>query len=108
RPRQGNPLLHAAGELPRLPLLGPRQVDETEDLTPAAGNLVAGNVPPPKPERHVLEDRQVREERVALEDRIHVPLVRRETADGPVAEEDDALVRLLEAADHAQRRRLAA
>ena len=58
--------------------------------------------------RDVLEDRQVREERVALEDRVHVALVRRKAGDGPVAEVDDAIVRLLEAADHAQRRRLAA
>ena len=108
RPRQGDPLLHAAGELPRLPLLGPRQVDETEDLPHAAGDLVAGNVSAAKAEGDVLEDRQVREERVALEDRVHVALVRRQSRDGLVAEVDDAIVRFLEAADHPQRRRLPA
>ena len=59
-------------------------------------------------EGDVLEDRQVREERVRLEDRVHVALVGRPAADRLVAEVDRPLGRLLEAADHAQGRRLAA
>ena len=59
-------------------------------------------------ERDVVGDGQVREERVRLEDGVDVALVRRQADDVAVAEEDPALVRLLEAADHAQRRRLAA
>ena len=50
----------------------------------------------------------MREERVALEDGVDVALVGRQADDVAVAEEDAALGRLLEAADHAQRRRLAA
>jgi hypothetical protein len=50
----------------------------------------------------------VREERIALEDGVHVAAVWREPDDVAVAEEDRALRRLLETADHAQRRRLAA
>ena len=61
-----------------------------------------------QPEGDVLEDRQVREERVALEDGVDVALVRRQSGDCAVAEVDRSRARLLEAADHAERRRLAA
>ena len=50
----------------------------------------------------------MRKERVRLEDSVDVALVRRLPDDVPLAEEDASLVGLLEAADHAQRRRLAA
>ena len=50
----------------------------------------------------------MREERVRLEDGVDVALVRRQADDVTVAEEDPALARLLEPADHAQGRRLAA
>ena len=50
----------------------------------------------------------MREERVALEDGVDVALVRRQSGDRAVAEVDRPRARLLEAADHAQRRRLAA
>ena len=50
----------------------------------------------------------MREERVRLEDGVDVALVRRPAGDGLGAEVDRALGRLLEAADHSQRRRLAA
>ena len=59
-------------------------------------------------EGDVLEDREVREERVALEDGVDVPLVGRAAGDIGVAEVDRACGRLLEAADHPERRRLAA
>src|SRR5439155_1706915 len=62
----------------------------------------------PEAEADVLEDREVREERVRLEDGVDVALVGRLASDGLLAEVDRAGVRLLEAADHAQRRRLAA
>ena len=48
----------------------------------------------------------MREERVGLEDRVHVALVRGQPADLFAGEVDGALGGLLEAADHAQRRRL--
>ena len=63
---------------------------------------------PLEPERDVLLDAQVREERVGLEDRVDVALVRRVLGDVVAAEEDAAVGRVLEAADHAQRRGLAA
>src|SRR5262249_20298204 len=58
--------------------------------------------------RDILEDREVREERVALENRVYVALVGRRAADLAVPEIDPAGGRLLEAADHPERRRLAA
>src|SRR5581483_1768291 len=59
-------------------------------------------------EGDVLEDRQVRKERVRLEDGVDVALVRRQRRDVSAAELDAAGRRLLETADHPQRRRLAA
>ena len=109
RAGEGDALLLAAGELPRLPPLEAVQVDELEDRTrPGPSSLLAAQALAAEAERDVLEDRQVGEERVALEDRVHVAPVRREPGHVLVAEEDAALVRLLEAADHPQRRRLAA
>jgi hypothetical protein len=50
----------------------------------------------------------MREERVALEDGVHVAPVGRQADDVGAAELDRALVGLLETADHPQRRRLPA
>src|SRR5262249_2749053 len=62
----------------------------------------------PKAERDILVHGEVREERVRLEHGVHVALVRRQPADLAFAEVDLAPARLLETADHPQRRRLAA
>jgi hypothetical protein len=48
----------------------------------------------------------VREERVVLEDGVHVARVRRQVRDVAAAELDPAGIRPLEARDEAQRRRL--
>jgi hypothetical protein len=61
-----------------------------------------------QPVRDVVEHRQVREQRVRLEDRVDVALVRRQGAHVAAADEDRAVVGLLEAGDQPQRRRLAA
>ena len=75
----------------------------TRFLTSASGDLLAA-----QPEGDVLVDRQVREQRVVLEDRVDVALVGRQPGDVLALELDRALGRLLEAADHPQRRGLAA
>jgi hypothetical protein len=108
RAGERDPLLLAAGELARLALAEPRERDELEHLLDAALHVVAAHAAAPKPERDVLEDREVREERVALEDGVHVAFVRRQAAHVALAEQDAALRLLLEPADHPQRRRLAA
>ena len=61
-----------------------------------------------QPEGDVVGDVQVLEQRVALEDGVHVALVGRHGLDRLALEEDAPLARLLEARDHAQRRGLAA
>ena len=101
-------LLLPARELPRLALREPGEPDELEHLAHAALQLALRDALSLEPERDVVLDRHVREERVALEDGVDVALVGREPDDVLVAEEDAPLGRLLEAADHPQRRRLPA
>src|ERR1700691_5608202 len=61
-----------------------------------------------KTEGDVVVHGEVRKERVGLEDRIDVALIRWRPGDVLAAEEDLPARRLFEAADHAQRRGLAA
>ena len=96
------------GELARLAPLEPGERDELERRGHALVQLCALDAPALEPEGDVVGDRQVREERVALEHGVDVALVRRQAGDVAVAEVDGARGRLLEAADHAQARRLAA
>ena len=85
----------------------PGQTDELEHLGHTALQLILLHALPLEAERDVVLDVHVREEGVALENGVDVPLVRREPNDILIAEEDAPLGRLLEAADHPQRRRLA-
>ena len=75
------------------------------------------NAPPDDAPRHllhlqsegnVLEDRQVRIERVALKDHRDVPISGWDMVDHMVADRDRALADLLQAGDHSKSRRLAA
>jgi hypothetical protein len=108
RSRESDPLLLAAGDLPRLALAEAAQSDEVEHLLHPRSDHLPRLALAAQAEGDVLEQGQVGEERVALEDRVHVPFVRRQARDGPVAEVDRPGTRLLEAADHPQRRRLPA
>ncbi len=105
---EGDSLLLAAGKLPRLALPHPLETDEAQDLVHLAGQCLTAHGPATEPERHVLEDRQVRKQGVRLEDGVHVALVGGQPAHFRVAEKDLSFSGLLEAADHPQRRRLAA
>ncbi len=107
-PRERDPLLLTPRELLRPPRCKSREPDELEDLAHPAGALALCNALALEPERDVVLDRHVRKERVALEDGVDVALVGRQADDVLLAEEDPALARLLEPADHAQRRRLPA
>jgi hypothetical protein len=76
------------------------EVDELEHLAHPGAHLGLAEPAAFEPERDVLRDAHVREQRVALEDRVDVALVRRQADDVAVAEEDLPFRRLLEAADH--------
>ena len=77
-------------------------------VDPRARSRTRGSVLDAQPERHVLEHAHVRVERVALEHHRDVALGRRQLRDVAAVDQDRAGGRLLEAGDHAQRRRLAA
>ena len=101
-------LLHAARELRRLGRLAPGEADELERLRRLAVALLLADLALLEPVRDVVEHRHVREQRVGLEDRVDVALVRGDADGGAAADLDLALGRLVEAGDHPQRRGLAA
>ena len=76
RPREGDPLGLSARQLAReaVAILG--QADQLEVLADALADLVVRQALHAQPERDVVGDRHVREERVVLEDGVHVALVR--------------------------------
>ena len=86
----------------------PSRRTERMRLRHARAQIVTADALHAQPERDVLEHVHVREERVGLEHHVDVPLGRRHVRDVAAAQQDAAAARLLEARDHAQRRRLAA
>jgi hypothetical protein len=106
---QRHALLLATGQLMR-PTAGVRtELDELQGGThplPPFGPVDAAL--PAQAVRDVVLDRQVREQRVALEDGVDRPLVCRHRRHVDAVEQDPAGGRLLEAGDHPQRGRLAA
>ena len=77
RARQRDPLLLAAGELPGSPPLEALELDDAQDLEHSLAVLAARDSLHLEPERDVVVDRHVREERVLLEDHVDRPPVRR-------------------------------
>ena len=108
RARQRHALLLPARQLARRRLLAAGQLHQLERLAHAGADLVLRDLAPLEPERHVVRDVQVLEQRVALEDRVHVALVRRHRLDRLALEVDVPRAGQLEAGDHAQRGGLAA
>ena len=108
RPREGDPLLLAAGELIRPALLVAGQTDELERATDHLAALPLRRLLVAEAERDVLLDVQMREQRIVLEDRVHVPLVRRHAGHVDAVEDDLPLRGALEPGDHPQRRGLPA
>jgi hypothetical protein len=101
-----NALLLAARELVREPLLEPHEPDDLEQLRHPRRAQTAR-----KSEAHVRGHRQVREERVVLEDHAHASRLGRDPyASGhlAVADDDRPTVGTLEAGDEAEKRRLPA
>ena len=97
----------AARELPRLGLGAVGEAHELEHLAHATRDLGLLDLLAAEAEGDVLEQREMLEERIALEHRVDVAAIGRHVLDGLALEQDVALVGLLEARDHAQRRRLA-
>ena len=108
RAREGDALLLAAGELSRLALLHALEAHRAQRGRDARAHVVTAHALDAQPERDVLEHAHVREQRVRLEHHVDVPLGRRHVRDVAAAQQDAAARGLLEARDHAQRRRLAA
>src|SRR4051812_7946133 len=83
-------------------------VERLGDHVDPPADLVLRPVLEPQAEGDVVERRQVRIERVVLEDHRHPPFVGRRVGYVVVAEEDAAFVQPIETGDEAQRRALAA
>ena len=100
-------LLLAAGHLPRPAPLVADEADQGERLgdPPSLVDLV--DLALAQAVADVARDVHVREQRVVLEDRVDVALVRRDPGDRRPGQQDLAFGRLLEAGDHPQRRGLA-
>ena len=107
RARERDALPLAARELDRLAVAVAAEAHHVEHLVHLAAARVARDALHLEAVADVLADRHVREERVVLEDGVDVARVRRLPGDVLAAERDPARVGLLEAGDHAQRRRLA-
>ena len=97
-----------ARDLRRLARLEARELDEGEHLPDPGLHLAVLDALATQPEGDVLVDRQVRKERVVLEDRVDVPPVGRQPRHVLAMELDQSGRRLFEAADHPQGGRLAA
>jgi hypothetical protein len=108
RPREGDTLPLTAGELVRATVEQRLGAHKRRCLRDADAHLGLGLLAHDEAEGDVLPDRQVRKERVALED--HRDVARRGTdaRDIAVSDPDHALVRRLEAGDAAKQRALAA
>jgi hypothetical protein len=103
RARERDALLLAAGELGGAPLRLSGEAHALELLAHAPADLGLVHLLALEPERDVLLDAPVREQRVALEDGVRRALEGREARHVVAVEQDAALGGLLEARDHAQR-----
>src|SRR5262245_39225092 len=82
--------------------------DQGEDLAHRNRDLQSLLALHPEPIRNVLEDGQMREQRIVLEHEADAAVIRLNAGDIPIADEDTSRRRLLETRDHAKRRCLAA
>ena len=106
--RERDALLLAAGELRGLAVGEAAHLHQVERLRHALADLGLGRAALLQAVGDVLGDAHVREERVRLEHGVDVAAVRRCAEHDLSRDADVAGVRLLEAGDHAQGRRLAA
>ena len=108
RPAERDALALAARQLLRLAV---EQLLEAEDPGRVVDPLLdvgLRDLPELQPERHVVADRHVRVERVALEDHRDVAILGGDVVDDAVADPERAVADLLETGDHPEAGRLAA
>jgi hypothetical protein len=106
--RQRHALLLSARDLRWVAGLEAAEPDEVERLVDAAAHVPLRRLAHAQPERDVLEDGQMRKERVALEHECHVPRVHRQARHVAALQPHRPLVGLQDAGDGAQDGRLAA
>ena len=104
--REGDPLPLAARELAGLAVADGREPHAVEHFLDALLPLGLADPLDAQAVRDVVRDRHVREERVVLEDGVHVSGVRRLARDLASLQEHATFVRELEARDQAERGRL--
>ena len=107
-PERAQPAAADRPRAARAAALRARRAGPPRALLHALARLLPLHVPPAQPEGDVVEDVEVREERIALEDRVDLPLVRRRRRHVDPVEQDLAAVGPFEARDQTKRRRLAA
>ena len=90
-----DPLLLAAGELRRAAVVVAVQLHEVEVALDPVADVALRDLLAPQPERDVVGDGQVREQRVRLEDRVDVALERRDADDVAARQLDPARSRAL-------------
>ena len=108
RAAHGDALALAARERPWFAFEKLRETEDVGSLAHTPVDLGLRRLPQTQPERDVVVDREVRVERIALEDHRDVAIPGGHVIDNPIADADDALTDALEAGHHPQSRRLAA
>ena len=93
RPREAHPLALAAGELRRVALREPVELDELEQLVHALRDLGLGALADLQAEGDVVVDRHVLERGVVLEDEADAALLRRTPVTSLLVDEDGCLRR---------------
>ena len=106
RARERNTSLLTAGQLPGTTVGERAHLDELERGTDPFASLLLRRLLVLQTERDVVGHGEVREQRVVLEDRVHVALVRRDLRDVVAVQGDLPLAGSLEARDHPERGRL--
>ncbi len=108
RAGQRHALLLAAGELVRLSLFQPIELDQRHHLGHALGDVRARHAGALQAEGDVVAHVKMRKQRVVLEHHVDGTLVRQVLRDVVAIQENAALVRRLEAGEHSEQRGLAA
>ena len=108
RAPHGDALALTAGQRARLPLQERLEPEDARRLFHARVDLGLLLLAKLEPEGDVVVDREMRIERVALEDHRDVAVARRHVVHDAVADAQDPLADLLEPGDHPKGRRLAA